>query len=294
MKDLEVRPCGPGETQSWTEFLNKSFGYETGQSYAVDFAPLFEPGALSRSRLAWSGGEIVSSATFFPVIAVTPRARLRLAIVGAVATHEQHRGQGLSAQVLEEIERAARGYSVDALILWSDKREHYAKLGFEPAGKQRLYMLNGLPAPAKPADGTPAYGWDWGAVRFLYETHRCRIDRSDDYWRSLEAIRSCTRVQWLDPEGRVRAYLGFDRGRDMKNVVHEWGGEPEALHTLLWTVLQNRNELLWLTHPSLTDPIRPLLGDPLVEEALALFKPVGPGATPGRLADVWFWGLDSL
>jgi hypothetical protein len=79
-------------------------------------------------------------------------------------------------------------------------------------------------------------------------------------------------------------------------VIHEWGGEPAALHALVYSVLKLRPDLCWLTHPSLADPIRSALGPSamLMDGSLALFKPLSPSIAPGDLDDAWFWGLDSL
>lgn len=290
-----IKACAPHESEQWAEFLNRNFGYEQGQSYSTDFAPLFAPQALGGSRLFWKDGKIASSATLYPVTALTPAGRLNLGIVGAVATDESYRGQGLSTKLLTEVEKIADAKGLDAIVLWSDQLEFYAKVGYQTVGRQEIYALNTLVKPDTLAPGTAAYGWDWKQVRSLYEAHSSRIERSDDYWRSLENIRSCTRVQWLDEQGSVKAYLGFDRGKDLNGIIHEWGGDPQALHSLLWVVLHNRPNLLWLTHPSLNDSIRARLDDtPVVQGHMALMKPLRPGLSARAFELLWFWGLDSL
>ncbi len=295
MSDLVTRPCGPEESKSWAEFLDRNFGYAPPHSYAVDFAPLFESSALQRSCLVFKAQQIVSSASLYPVTVVTPSKQLQLAIIGAVATDEGFRGQGLSTRVLSEVEASARAAQLDGVILWSDKAEFYAKSGFAPVGKQLIVSLEQLPKPSAMVEGSPSYGWDWAQVRILYTRHRMRVARTETHWKSLEAIKSCTRVQWVDSTGRVQAYLGFDRGRDMNGVIHEWGGEKNALHCLLWTVLQSRPNLMWLTHPSLRDPIMSILPDGrAIDGTLALFKSLNPQITAADLDTAWFWGLDSL
>lgn len=296
MGGLEVRPCGPSETESWARFLDQNFGYQAPHSYAVDFAPLFGREALERSRLLFKEGRIVASAALHPVEVVTPSRRLRLGVVGAVATDEKERGNGFSRNILAELESLAREAGLEGLILWSDQAGFYEKSGYSAVGRQLIYSLADLPAPKLPIHGAPVYGWDWKQVRSLYEAHRLRIARTEEYWRAIESVKSVTRVQWVDPDGSVRAYLGFDRGHDLKDIVHEWGGEAEALHRLLWTVLQSRPRLMWLTHPALVDPIakRFLTEGPLVDGTLALFKPLGSGIAFSELEQAWFWGLDSL
>ena len=295
MSELETRPCSQNDLKSWGEFLDKNFGYAPPNSYAVDFAPLFEASALQRSCLVFNEKQIVSSATLYPVTVVTPAKVLQLAIIGAVATDEGFRGQGLSTQVLAWLEESARALKMDGIVLWSDKTEFYAKSGFAPAGKQLIISLEQLPKPTSMAPGAPVYGWDWAQVRILYTRHRMRVARTEEHWKAIERIKSCTRIQWVDASGRVQAYLGFDRGRDMNGIIHEWGGDKSALHCLLWTVLQSRPNLMWLTHPALRDPIMAILPDGrAIDGTLALFKSLNPQVTAADLDNTWFWGLDSL
>jgi predicted N-acetyltransferase YhbS len=299
VEGFEVRACAPEERILWAEFLDKSFGYEAAStsSYAVDFAPLFEPGALERSRLVWKDGSIVSSATLYPVSAVTPSRRLELAIIGAVATRDDCRGQGLSTRVMRELEDQALALGRDGIVLWSDKQEFYQRFGFAPAGRQLVYALAELAPPDGSVGGKLIQGWDWSSVRAIYQRHQRRVDRAEDYWTAIRRVRSCTRVQWISESGEVLAYLGFDRGHDLRGVIHEWGGEAPALHALVHATLKSRPDLCWLTHPSIEDPIRQALGassSPLLDGNLALFKPLSSSVAPRDLDDAWFWGLDSL
>lgn len=295
MMELYTRACRPEDIQYWAEFLNRNFGYGRGESYEVDFAPLFDSGALSRSRLVWSGDKIISSATFYPLTAITPRRTLKLAVVGAVATEKAFRGQGVSRQILQEIEIAAKAARIEGLILWSDQTEFYEKLGFLSVGKQFVCSLSNLPKPNFTPVGVPAYGWNFQQVRSLYNRHKMRVLRTDAHWKAIERISSCTRVQWLDNSGRTTAYLGFDRGKDLHGIIHEWGGEKNALHSLLWTVLQSRKNLMWLSNPFLDDPILELLPQAKGSETpLALFKPISTSLAAQDFEQAWFWGLDSL
>jgi predicted N-acetyltransferase YhbS len=295
MDGVLIRACRPDESEKWTEFLNRNFGYQTPNSYAVDFAPLFDSNALGHSRLAWINNKIASSATLYPTTAITPQQQIKLGIIGAVATSEEFRGKGLSQQLLQELEATARSLKLDALMLWSDQREFYTKAGFQQVGKQEVFGLADLPPPEMLMSGTAVYGWDWHQVRAIYENHPTRVQRTDAYWHALENIKSCTRVQWIDDTGTVLAYLGFDRGKDLHGIVHEWGGTPQALHCLLWVVLQNRPNLMWLTHPALEDPIRAALPtEPLSQSTLAFAKILNRSMSYESFENIWFWGLDSL
>ncbi|MEW6055443.1 MAG: GNAT family N-acetyltransferase [Bdellovibrionota bacterium] len=296
---MESRPCKREEFNDWKRFLDENFGYTSPQSYVVDFAPLFEAGSLSSSRLLWDRDQIIASGTLYPVTAVIKDETLRLAIVGAVATHQEYRGKGFSRKVLTELEAAAlqsRDTSeAKGLILWSDRYEFYEKLGYRKVGLQEIYGLSDLRSPTFWPEGTPIYGWDWAQVKELYEKHPMRVARTDRHWNALKDIKSCTRLQWITNDGTVLAYIGIDRGQDLHGIIHEWGGDPQALHCLVTVALKNRPSLLWLTHPKSNDWIRSQLpSSALVHSGhLALLKPFSE-ISEKTLEQLWFWGLDSL
>lgn len=296
MAEFELKPCQPNEVPQWQAFLNKAFGYGSGESFGVDFAPLFEPEALPGSRLLRVNGQIVACATLYKVVTVAPNTRLELGIIGAVATDEAYRNQGYSKVILDELEKHARAQNLDGLILWSEKNDFYAKLGFAPAGHMQILSLEGMFAPSKPVPGQAAQGWNWKQVEKLYDQHLSRLVRTPANWRAIQKISSCTYVQWLGQDGNTVAYLGFGRGKDMKGIIHEWGGDPVALHALLYSLLRVQPGLQLLAHPRFAQTISRLLPPTFnsVTGPLALFKPLKPEISAKLLENVWFWGLDSL
>src|SRR5262249_41878100 len=151
-------------------------------------------------------------------------------------------------------------------------------------GRQQIFSLADLPEQ-KHVDksGRAVYSWDWAQVRPLYEKHPMRVERSEAHWKAIGRITSCTRAQWVDPKGKVLAYLAVDRGHDLQGIVHEWGGAAGPLYNLVCDLLHKRPGLHWLSHPRMPDPISPLLGEPVVDGGLALFKALDPAMLPEHL-----------
>lgn len=291
-----IRVCTPNDVENWVKFLDHIFEYTAPLTVREDFAPFFEPENIGNVRLYIKDGQILASAAMFAHIMITPAGSVKLGVIGLVATAAEARGQGYATQIIQEMEIMARLQGLDGILLWSDKADFYEKLGFAAVGQQRIYMLHNLPEPATKVNADVRGEWTVAQVRPLYDKHPSRVKRTDDWWRWIQKITSCLKLEAVSPEGEVLAYVGFGRGKDMQNIVHEWGGRPDVLHALLWTVRKINPDLMWLTHPALVDPIRPLLPAdeaPLVEGNLALAK-LFKSVDPAVLDAMWFWGLDSL
>lgn len=295
MTTFEPKACSKSQINEWISFLDSQFEYGDSHSYGVDFAPLFEDKAISNSRLIYIDGRIAASAIVYPKKMFIGEDTLNLGVIGAVATHPDFRNQGMSSAIIEELEKIAQSLKLDGMILWSDKEEFYSKLGFFPLGQQLIYFLASLES-APEVSGKATRGWNLAQVSNLYNMHVVRSERTQEYWKSLERITSCDRYQWVDDTGAVKAYLGFNRGKDMQNVIHEWGGEADFLHALVSEVLRTHPNLMWLTHPDLNDPIRkklPTDEKPILKSHLGLMR-LFHKIEPAIIERLWFWGLDSL
>lgn len=306
-----IRACTPQEIEKWIKFLNKELQYTAEEgSYAVDFAPLFTEEALKRSRLLYrdeNAGDILASAMLYPVkMKMVSGKELKVGIISAVATASDERGRGYASQIIAHIIDNAIQEKLDAVVLWSDKNEFYSKFDFKPFPSQEIYILAPfvLEMPSEPSRYIVEPGWSIDEVTPLYELHRVREFRTKEYWDALQKIRSCKKYQCRDQKtGRVLAYLGFDRGKDMKSIIHEWGYGPGAeglmaMWTLLKTVLNIRPELHWMTNPNLRDGVRDFLltrTQPVFQGDQGLMKVINEQYLPmHRENEIWFWGLDSL
>ncbi len=291
-----MEPCKPEKVEDWIQFLDQVFLYEQPLSFGIDFAPLFLPQNLENSRIIYKDGQIAASASLFEQSMIIPDASYRIGIIAAVATHPNFRNQGFSTQILEEMEMLGREKNLDALVLWSQQEEFYEKVGFKTFGKQELYSLGGFNYEGPP-QGLIIPGWDEpGKLSLLYREHAMRSDRTDEYWNCLTQIKSVQRYHLKNTKSaEITAYVGIGRGKDMQNIIHEWGGEAESLRYLLKQILMRSQELIWLTHPNLKDPIREILPEnsKVQSGVLGLIKCLN--SIPQKSQDqIWFWGLDSM
>lgn len=286
------------QREQWIQFLNESYEYQPPQSYHVDFAPLFEENQLKHAELLEVDGQIISSATIFPTTIKTYKNNFHLGILSAIATHRQFQNQGHASFLIQKMEARAQKQNMDALVLWSDQARFYQNLGYQAYGIQGLVDIRNLRHLLKPHEnGHLEEGWEMDSVMPIYEQHALRVVRDPNYWKNLQKITSCSRVQWRNNQGIVTAYLGFHRGKDLRNIIHEWGGNASDLLSLLSAALQKYPELQWwLTHPALNDPLNSFTETHSYSKisTLGWIKILNNNSLiTQQLKNIWFWGLDS-
>lgn len=159
---------------------------------------------------------------------------IRAGLIGSVATEPGARRQGRGAAVLAaaEAELARRGALL--AILWGDDSDFYQKRGWRSIGWEIDFVIPGecaarLPESAGVRERTPA---DDGQIHELYERHPERVLRSP---AETAALLGCPKMEVLVVErwGRIAGYTCMGRGADLRNVVHEWAGDAQALLMLL-------------------------------------------------------------
>lgn len=197
-----------------------------GGDLSSEYPTIFGEHATGSTVCIEEGGELHAACAVLPRDLLTPHARLRAGLIGSVVTHSDHRNRGLGTRLVAAAEDALRDAGCAVALLWADERGFYAHRGWREIGSERDFIVTGdvvgeLPATeAVRARRTS----DADAIHELYLRHEQRVDRT-----ALEtrALIECPGMQVLvsDIDGRVNAYACLGRGRDLSNVIHEWGGD---------------------------------------------------------------------
>jgi hypothetical protein len=166
---------------------------------------------------------------------------LSAGLIGSVATDPRSREQGRCSSVLAAAEQELARRGALLAILWGDDADYYEKRGWRQIGWEIDFMIppdcaENLPEPLGVRARAPG---DDGQIHELYERHPERVVRSS---AETSALLACPDMEVLVVErwGRIAGYTCLGRGADLRNVVHEWSGDAQALLMLLREHLARR------------------------------------------------------
>ena len=310
-------------------FLDEAFPVQSPGRFFDDF-PLWEsrhPDIQVRRWGVYKGGRLIASTGCRISWLKSGKSRIRIALIGAVATHTEVRGKGIASKLVQQAVEWARESGALAVFLWGSEHALYRKLGFELSGVQLRTPLSKLELP-DPEAGI-ARGWNPKLFELLKkrEGGLALRERDKDWWCRHK------NVEWFwsgDLEA-PRAYAAYGRGIDLKGMIHEWGGEQTELKSLLASIAALYPEAEILGSPwHFSKAGLPVLGDCVEYLCLAkilnheklleaffpdgavkteiffgmedkqivkvLFGPDPEGEYPSKNLPVplWFWGLDAV
>lgn len=216
---------------------------------------IFSIAASGEICIIRDGGEIVAGAACVPRVAVTPAGKLKIGLIGAVATKLAFRGRGFAGSALDYCENWLRAEGCAAALLWADTPDYYKKRNYIEAGTE--YIIDCPPLRGLDFDGTcelyrPEYLHDVERIRGRESAHtdRPRAESAQHYQFSG------TRVYvYKEKNGRITAYAALGRGGDLKDVVHECGGSAQGILSLVSYAIDERglDSVLWILSPHRRD-----------------------------------------
>lgn len=245
------REIADSDLPELSKLLDQAFIPKGGSHYFDDF-PIWKLGCSSEMRRLGvfdSKGSLLATASCrlanIRIVGVPERAPI--AIIGAVATNESARGQGLATQLVDELSHWADSRGAWMAVLWASQYEMYHRIGFDLFGEQSRVLVGDLPFVENTISVPIHHGWNPNLMRhFLIRTEGIVHSASDEAWISQHK-----NVQWVwsgDPE-RPSAFLAYNRGIDLPEMIHEWGGQRDAIKPLIATVAKAQPGLQILLHP---------------------------------------------
>ncbi|MBI5364838.1 MAG: GNAT family N-acetyltransferase [Planctomycetes bacterium] len=212
-----------------------------GRSIADEYPTVFGACASGGLVTVEEAGELRAACAIQPRDLVAGAARLRIGLVGSVVTDPAHQNQGWGTRLLAAAEDALRQDGCVLALLWADDRGFYARRGWREIGCERDFIVSRENVDALPAatDCRAANEGDACSIHALYLLHDRRVERLE---LETAELLHCPGMEVLvhEERGRVDAYACLGRGRDLPNVVHEWGGASDGVLRLLRAHVERR------------------------------------------------------
>jgi GNAT superfamily N-acetyltransferase len=322
---LDVVAKGEGLAQLLA-LLNAAFEVPAGSSFYDDF-PVWDPrhGAGVFRLGAFAADRLVAAAMVRLAELKAPGGDLTVALIGGVATDPSWRGRGLASRLVPLAVEWAKERSAALALLWGSEHSLYQRLGFELCGEQARVPLASLRRYGKFPELEAGSGWSPSLFKCLEgRPGGIRLRRADRIW--MRAHRNVS-WRWLGDPRAPRAYAAVGRGIDLQGLVHEWGGEREALAELLARLEAETPGLQLLGGPGLFNQYGIQFDESRIEylcmarvldprAVLAAYRPgigrdalarvpasgdrlvarmfFGPGARDSEICPLplWVWGLD--
>lgn len=238
-------PRSPSENElpRVLDFLNKKLRNEASWSIAAEYPTAFSSNNLHNMRIIADEGHVLSHAVLKPLIIKSPHVIFKVGAIGSVVTDDQHRGQGLSTQILEDCLNSAADQSCDIAILWTDLFDFYRRMGFELAGSEVSFVIEeNFDVPPVNLRFSTDSKVSPDAIYRLYASHTVNSVRTIEETRKFLSIPQTKVYTAWESNGQLAAYAIEGKGVDLGGYIHEWGGSVSKLMALFSFIRAQKNQ----------------------------------------------------
>ena len=216
-------------------------------SLEQEFPLLLNPTKAQNNYFIEVDGRIAATASSYVADLRIPgyQRPLRIVGIGLVVTHPDFRKQGHSQKLLTHIEQQASRQGAMIAVLWSDLVEFYEKQGYMLAGRELTWdvtSLNQLSVSGMDLSShetntniqfVKAIASDSEALAELSKNSQIAFFRDATQW-SLD-LRIPDSETWIakNGENKIFASLSIGKGRDLREVIHEFLGNPAYFVALM-------------------------------------------------------------
>lgn len=249
--------------------------------------------------------EIIAHANLWPRKLVNKDSNVvsKIGLIGNVATKESWQGKGLMRSLLEDLIKKSLSYEMRALILWSDLKQFYHKLGFQPLGFEWRFLVC-VPQTMSLSryrliDRTSLKDEDLETMLRLRPLLPYTLSRSLGEFKALLQI-PYTHIFISRTNNKINGYAICGKGYDLNGVIHEWGFADDndfpfacadickALHINSCYVLVPNN-----CRKGQARPLAPYCLEQK-RHAMCLANIFEDSEIKKHIKDSFIWGLDSI
>lgn len=228
------RPPSEGEYPEVLEFLKKELRPDFAWSLEAEYPTALTPTNIHNIRIIKSTETVVSHAVLKPLVIRTPLAVFKVAGIGSVVTHSEHRNQGHSQKILEACLLEAQKQECDLAILWTNLYDYYRRFQFELAGSEiALVIQEEFQTDNKGLRFHTGHQVSAEAILKLFNQHTVISARTaEDVRKCLQIPQTTCYTAW-DQQNQLVAFAIEGKGADLTGYIHEWGGSVSKLLSLL-------------------------------------------------------------
>jgi predicted N-acetyltransferase YhbS len=227
---VEIKEIDQKQSHLVNQLVSDAFQYVAPHQFFHDF-PIWGSSQVLRLGI-FEGQNLVSHVGIRFTKMHTQTKSESIALIGAVATSASHRGKGLSTNLLKEALRIIDERNCNWSFLWGSEHAFYGKLGFKLQGEQGRAPLSALVLDPK---GIITTDIKLGMTEAIFthlksEKNGIQFQESDREW-----VWKHKTVKWFHLENPF-AFIAYERGMDLKHIVHEMGGDQRGIEKLLYAI----------------------------------------------------------
>jgi len=265
------------EHDSAIELVNRVLRTDRPSNILDEYPLVLGKQNLQNMRVVVHEGRVVSHAAVYHSLLRTGDTIFRIGGISSVATAAPYRGQGLGSAVVKDCVKIIRQAGCELSVLWTQRRDFYRNLGFEPAGAECLFHFSILNIPAEGRSCTivPYSASYLPEIMNIHEREPYRTERATHEYETYFSLPR-TRTLLSLRDGEVTAYAVMGKGEDFRNCVHEWGGAAEDLLRLVRALaFEAESKEVLILAPAARNEFTEMLRSmrlPEISEPLAMMK----------------------
>lgn len=270
---IEIIPNQREKIAELNALVSEAFGYQVPHTFLDDF-PVWASHLSSVMRLGiYERSDLIAHVGIRYAEMQTDAGLTPVALIGAVATDPHFRKQGLSTELMTEALKLIDEKKSAWTFLWGSEHDFYAKFGFRLQGKQarapiaQFSIQNGLRISPTIHIGLTETIFQ----TLLKEKAGIRLTEADRGW-----IFEHKTIQWLSIASPF-AFVAYEKGMDLKHMVHEMGGDERGIKSLLYQIHAHDPNSEVMARPAQLKKLG-FEDQAILEEHLCLARPQQAGA----------------
>lgn len=207
----------PDLIEATIDLIEKSFEYNSKNSFKIDFYPLVNSTNFEHCHLLIDNNKVIGHIGRLQKSLKINNHVFNINMFGGIAIDEQFQGQGIFKEFFNNV---LKRYPQEALnFLWSDKIDLYNKFNFHPCIEMFEYA-------SKKSDINNHFeikkiDLDIVSAHFSNNPYEIRFQRDSKDWKELSHITSC-QVYGIYRESKLINYFIKDKGQDLTDIIHEY------------------------------------------------------------------------